>query len=168
MIFLTVFSLLLNLKHCYDFALSQLQFHTPSEVKMSWSVQCLNLTLMIEAPMICLSHPIQLYLQPRASTLKGQGLFCLPTCTMLIPTSVPLFFWLLKPGMHSSPSWPLIWAIFQELLYEAFPQCPNPQLSHFSLEFTLPLACTISLSTESTITGSECCTHIVTHFKSSA
>lgn len=147
MIFLTVFCLLLNMKHCYHFALSQLQFHTPSEVKMSWRIQCLNLTLMIEGLVIGLHHPIQPYLQSRPQ-LKGLGLFSLSTHSMIISTSVPLSIWVLKPGTLSSPSWPSMWAIFQELLYEAFPQCPKPQWFHLSLDFTLPLICILSLSTK--------------------
>ena len=91
----------------------------------------------------------------QTSALKGRGLFSLSTHGMIISTSVPLSIWVLKPGMLSSPSWSSIWAIFQELLYEA-----KPQRFHLSLEFTLPLICILSLSTKVLFFWfRECCTH---------
>ena len=111
---------------------------------MSSSIQCLNLTLKIEGLVIGLHHPIQPYLRPRPQLRKVWVL----THSMIISTSVPLSIWVLKPGLLSSLSWPSVWATFQELLYEASPQCPKPQRFHLSLEFTLPLVCILSLSTK--------------------
>lgn len=91
---------------------------------------------------------------PPTQSLSSErlGSFNLPTHIMLIPTSVPFFIHLPPKNWHalSSPSWPSVWTIFQELLYEVF-KCHSPQLSHLSLDFTFPLVYTVSLSSESVV-----------------
>lgn len=103
---------------------------------------------------------------PPTQSLSSErlGSFYLPAHTMVIPSSVPLFIWLPKSGMHS----PILFPDLQfELSFKSYYlksfSSVTTLLPHLSLEFAFPLICTISLSTELILLVIQCAALTLLH-----